>query len=138
MKYILYSLILLTLLLPLGGVSADGYLKDFESVEILRGFIQQDNTNEFVRLVADNNGTINFDNQCEESALQLIQRAEAKGYRLNFQVINVRDYARWRYLLPKGQLAWDDGHAVCSAIVGNDIYFIEPQNDNVWFAYHLD
>ena len=80
-------------------------------------------------LIADSNGEINLNGQpsnplydCDDYAGELQRRALKDGY-----IINV-------------ELDKENGlpHALNSVIIGNDWYFIEPQDGTYWFKTGLD
>ena len=71
---------------------------------------------------------------CEDYALALRDDAYSKGFHMNIQAV-------WDYRRPDtGELIteYNEGHAVNSTIIGNEMYFIEPQTDEYWLATYLD
>jgi len=72
---------------------------------------------------------------CDDYALDLQRKALADGYILSFQVIRGSEYnAFFKSKLPSAQTL----HAINSAIIGNNVYYIEPQTGEVVFAAYLD
>ena len=72
---------------------------------------------------------------CDDYALDLQHKALADGYIMSFEVIGESEYnALFKTPLPPSQSL----HAINLAIIGNNVYYIEPQTDEVVFAAHLD
>jgi hypothetical protein len=72
---------------------------------------------------------------CDDYALQMQNRALADGYIVSLQIINNSEYnALFTNQLPTSQAL----HAINSVVIGNDIYFVEPQTNEVVLAAHLD
>ena len=98
-------------------------LKPFESEAELAAWLDTDRTNElpYIKDLFE----------CENFALTLINHALKDGHHLSFQVL--KNYTR-----PDTSEFTKGPHAVNSAIIGNDIYFIDPQTDEFWVAYILE
>lgn len=62
------------------------------------------------------------DYDCDDFALTLQRRANRDGYQMSVTITR-----------KQGQL-----HMINLAVIGNDIYYIEPQTDEVWFFANLD
>ena len=58
----------------------------------------------------------NYD--CDDYAVALVYNALSDGYSVSLQV--------------------EDNHMLNSTVIGNNIYFIEPQNDKVWLWGYRD
>ncbi len=72
---------------------------------------------------------------CDDYALALQSKALTNGYILSFEIISRSEYkAVFKSQLPSGQSL----HAINLAIIGNSVYYIEPQTGEVAFAVHLD
>jgi len=72
---------------------------------------------------------------CDDYALDMQHKALADGYIMSFEVIGRSEYnALFKAKLPDSQSL----HAINSAIIGNDVYYIEPQTGEVAFVVHLD
>lgn len=110
-------------------------LRDFQSLDDLKAWLAQDDTNEWIILKPQGpDGEIVFNDQCEDFALQLQRRAEKAGYRLSFYPMDREEYFQmFGVWLPVGKT-----HAMNLAIIGNEIYLIEPQTDEVWLYGYLD
>ena len=98
-------------------------LTDWDSIEELVTFLEQDDTDQRIVLKAGDDGIIKFNGQCEDYALQLRNRAMAQGKYLSIIVIEVEGN---RY------------HALCMARIGNEFWYIEPQTDECWLFCYLD
>jgi hypothetical protein len=98
-------------------------LKQFESEEELAAWLDTDKTNElpYIKDLFE----------CENFARTLIRHALREGYYLSFQVL--KNYTR-----PDTNEFIAGPHAINSIIIGNVIYFIDPQTDDFWPAYVLE
>ncbi len=77
----------------------------------------------------------NTEVDCDDYALEMQNRALADGYIMSFQVIGRSEYNElFKTKLPDNQSL----HAINLAIIGNDVYYIEPQTGEVAFMVHLD
>ena len=110
-------------------------LENWESVEELKEFLDQDNPDIKILLIANEDGVVAFVDQCEDWAFQLIARAAEKGKRLIFVTINKGQY----YQYYKKPLSEGKVHALVGALVGdNELWYIEPTDDRHWLAFYLD
>ena len=106
----------------------------------LRNFKDLGELKQWLAAVAMNTTTIFFQLpdapvDCDDYALDLQRKALADGYILSFQVISRSEYnAVFQGELPPGQGL----HAINLAIIGNSVYYIEPQTGEVAFAIYLD
>jgi hypothetical protein len=72
---------------------------------------------------------------CDDYAIEMQQRALADGYIISFEIINAAEYNElFSTQLPTGQAL----HAINLAIIGNDVYYIEPQTGETVHAACLD
>ena len=111
-------------------------LSDFTSLEELQTFLAQDDTDTSLILVADSSGKINFNGSCEDYAFQLRDRAADIGKRLEAELLTRSEYVK--YYGDTGGLSVNDMHMVNKAVIGNDVFLIEPQDDKVWKVVSLD
>ena len=111
-------------------------LTDFASLEELQAFLAQDDTNEWLILTASSSGTVQFDGACEDYAFQLRDRASQIGKRLETELLTRSEYVE--YYGDTGGLGVNDKHMVNKAVIGNDVYLVEPQSDKVWKVVELD
>lgn len=72
---------------------------------------------------------------CEDYALRLQEKALRDGYIISFEVIHSAEYNALfkQKRIPSGAI-----HAINSVILGNDIYYIEPQTHEIVFVAYLD
>ncbi len=84
-------------------------LNYFISLEELKDWLKKDKTNTLVASYP------NFD--CDDYAYELQQRAIKDGYIISTEL----DWKKHEY------------HMLNSVRIGKDIYFVEPQDDTVWF-----
>ncbi len=89
-------------------------LNYFTSLEELKDWLKKDKTNTLVASYP------NFD--CDDYAYELQQRAIKDGYIISTE------------------LDWKNGeyHMLNSVRIGKGIYFVEPQDDTVWFHVSID
>ena len=117
---------------PAEARGASQLLQDWESIDELQQFLDDDDTSDTLILVAGNNGVITLDGVCEWYALQLRDRAMSQGKYLSIQILHPKEYRKWY-----GEYT-QDYHAVCMARIGSELWLIEPQTDKVWQAYVFD
>ena len=98
-------------------------IKQFESEEALIKWLHIDKTNElpYIRDLFE----------CENFSRTLMRHAQEDGYHMSFQVL--KNYTR-----PDTKEFIKGPHAINSTIIGNYIYFIDPQNDELWIAYMME
>ena len=105
-------------------------LREFESTEELESWLEENHIDEAVMLYASGK---KFD--CDDYARRLIKDAGTDGFQLWLQVL-LPDY---RHPDTGERITKrDEAHALCSAIIGNKLYFIEPQTDEYWFVADVD
>jgi hypothetical protein len=111
-------------------------LSDWDSLAELEAFLSQDTTDSHIYLIADENGVVKLTGNCEEVAFQLQGRAYEIGKRLDTEILTYAEYIK--YCGTDGGMRINDGHYINKAVVGNEVWFVEPQSDKVWLAYYLD
>lgn len=89
--------------------------KEFKSVDELKAWLAQDATNDTFYIFGDG-CLLNYD--CDDYAVALVRNALSDSYLVSLQV--------------------EDNHMINSTIIGNKIYFIDPQTDKVWFWGYRD
>jgi len=107
------------------GVPIVQPLRDFASYEELRMWLE---VNGGIVLVADSNGlisltTIDEQNDCDDQARRLQEKAEKDGYRLSVQIVNTG------YLC--GVEVSPLAHMGNLAIIGNSVYFVDVTRGNM-------
>ena len=100
-------------------------LRDFDSLEELEIWLVLDDTNEYVYLFADASGEVARDERydCDDYAIQLQRRAVSSGYLMSVTLVD-----------DPGQ----GPHMVNLAVIGDKVYYIEPQTDEYWYYCDLD
>jgi len=111
-------------------------LREFASLEELEAWLADDQT-DGVKLIFrwSDSGVVEIDldggpspnvwrdpnfQDCDDYAIALQKAAAEDGYAINVQLDTKKM------------------HALNSVFIGNEIYFVEPQTDGVWFAYYRD
>ena len=99
-------------------------LREFVSFQKLVDWLEQDDTDSTLYLT----GTVDFSTNlgsnydCDDFAYRLQKSALAEGYLMSTEII-----------VKKGKQ-----HMINSTSIGNNIYFIEPQTDEVWLETYRD
>lgn len=72
---------------------------------------------------------------CEDYAIRLQEKALRDGYIMSFEVIRSVEYNALfkQKRIPSGAI-----HAINSVILGNEVYYIEPQTHEIAFVAYLD
>ena len=72
---------------------------------------------------------------CEDYAIRLQEKALRDGYIISFEVIRSVEYNGLfkQKRIPNGAI-----HAINSVILGNEVYYIEPQTGEIAFVAYLD
>ena len=98
-------------------------LQEFESEEELAEWLSNDKTDElpYIKDIFE----------CENFARSLMKHALEDGRYMSFQVL--KNYTR-----PKTKEFTEGPHAINSTIIGNYIYFLDPQTDDYWIAFKLE
>ena len=99
-------------------------LREFTSLEELRAWLAEDDTDEYVYLWAGKDGVCQLSDKydCDDYALQLQRRAAKSGFLISTTIIEEQGKP----------------HMINLACISNGIYYIEPQTDKVWFHCHKD
>ena len=93
----------------------DGEPNEFESVQALKRWLATDNTshNKWVFDVYD----------CDNFARDLVKAAYRDNYLMGIYVLDYGNHT---------------SHIMCSTIIGNGIWAIEPQTDQAWYVMQVD
>ena len=89
--------------------------QEFGSVGELKVWLAQDDTDSTIYIFGT--GCVSL-YDCDDYAVALVYNALFDGYSVSLQV--------------------ESNHMLNSTVIGNNIYFIEPQNDKVWLWGHRD
>jgi len=93
-------------------------ISEFPSLEVLEKWLAEDDLDSRVVLRADSTGLVVFTGSCDYTALELQRRALNDGFLMSTEI------------LEQGKKL----HMICSAVIGNSIYFVEPSDDKVWLG----
>ncbi|MFC1985501.1 hypothetical protein ACFLWC_00730 [Chloroflexota bacterium] len=113
-------------------VEVPAQLNEFSSIEELEEWLEKNDVDHVLHGV----GVLNLAQyDCEDYAQNLAKQAIKDGYYMWVQVLH-HPYRRpdTGKILTKFNVA----HTVCSAIIGNNWYYIEPQTDEYWLAVKVD
>ena len=72
--------------------------------------------------------------ECEDYAIRLQEKALRDGYIISFEIIHPSEYNS----LFKQKIPYSSIHAINSVVIGNEIYYIEPQNHEIVFVAYID
>ena len=99
-------------------------LREFTSVEELKTWLAEDDTDQYVHLVAGKDGICQPSDKydCDDYALQSQREAAKSGFLISATIVNESGRP----------------HMINLACIGNNIYYIEPQTDQVWFHCYKD
>ena len=104
--------------------------RNFETLEELRGWLALNAVSAGVYLQAPG-----MEIDCDDYALELQRKALNDGFIISFEIIGRSEYKNlFGAPLPTNSSL----HAINLAIVGNGIYYIEPQTAEVVFVANLD
>ena len=97
---------------------------EFASLEELKKWLAEKSVTKSIFFFVIPDGTQASSNKydCDDYALDLQKRALEDGYLMSTSIIE-----------KQGQL-----HMINLATIGNDVYYIEPQTDEVWFYCNRD
>jgi molybdopterin converting factor small subunit len=105
-------------------------ISNFKTLDELKGWMNN----------TYNQATIRFQQadtviDCDDYAFEMQREALKDGYIISFEIISVSEYNElFSYQLPEtGSL-----HAINLAIIGNSVYYIEPQTGETVHAAYLD
>lgn len=72
---------------------------------------------------------------CDDYAVRLQEEALRDGYIISFEVIHSEEY---NDLFKQKRIPRGATHAINSVIIGNEVYYIEPQTNEIVFAAYID
>jgi hypothetical protein len=98
--------------------------RQFASLDELEAWLAEDDTDEYVYLFAGKDGVCQPSDKydCDDYAFQLQERAADSGFLISVTIIKKQGKP----------------HMINLACIGNSIYYIEPQSDEVWFYCNRD
>ena len=100
-------------------------LREFASLEELKAWLAEDDTDECVHLVVGEDGVsrlLDVKYDCDDYAIRLQRQAARSGFLMSVAIIEEQGKP----------------HMINLACISNDIYYIEPQTDEVWFYCRTD
>lgn len=118
-----------------------------KEVEVSRPLLHFENTNDFKQWLSNvnlieigfsvidqnNNNITKFD--CDDYARSLQDKALQDGYIISFEVIRSAEY---NSLFREKKIPIGAIHGINSAIIGNEVYYIEPQTKEIVFVANID
>ena len=105
-------------------------LRYFRDTDELESFLKESDADHHAYIRATEEGIIDLRKyDCDDYAIALQNHAEDAGFRMNIQIVK-------NYKMPNGRFV--AGHTLNSTIIGNKLYFIEPQTDDYWLEAYLD
>ena len=105
-------------------------LRNFKDLEELERWLRDRNNTTTVRFQQTDSIM-----DCDDYALEMQRKALEDGYIVSFEIIGASEYNQlFSYTLPPGQSL----HAINLAIIGNSVYYIEPQTDEIILAAYMD
>jgi hypothetical protein len=109
-------------------------LRYFRDLDELKGWLAQDDTDSLVIAQADSNGIMHTENQCEDYALELQERALRAGYIVSTETLYQAEYYElYQRVMPPGVC-----HMVNLVVIGQDTYIVDPDTDQIWYWHPLD
>ena len=110
-------------------------LLHFENTNDLKQWLSNVNLIEIGFNVVDqnNNNITKFD--CDDYARSLQDKALQDGYIISFEVIRSAEY---NSLFREKKIPVGAIHGINSAIIGNEVYYIEPQTKEIVFVANID
>jgi len=110
-------------------------LLHFKNTDDLKQWLSNVNLIEIGFNVIDqnNNNITKFD--CDDYARRLQDKALQDGYIISFEVIRSAEY---NSLFREKKIPVGAIHAINSAIIGNEVYYIEPQTKEIIFVANID
>jgi len=114
-------------------------VREFESLDELKGWLETDETDKchimILHIDPGMSGTFNIGECCEDYAMRLQKSALDDGYIMSVSTIWGDEY---NALFTQKQCQYCEKHTINLTIIGNRVWYIEPQNDEIQFAINLD
>lgn len=107
-------------------------LRYFRDTDELESFLKESDVDHHAYIRATEEGIIDLTLRkydCDDYAIALQNHAEDAGFRMNIQIVKNYKMSNGRFVA---------GHTLNSTIIGNKLYFIEPQTDDYWLEAYLD
>jgi len=110
-------------------------LLHFENISNLKQWLSNVNLIEIGFIVIDQNNNNISKLDCDDYARSLQDKALQDGYIISFEVILSAEY---NSLFKEKRIPAGAIHAINSAIIGNEVYYIEPQTKEIVFVANID
>lgn len=110
-------------------------LEDWNSLDELKAFLKEDDTDSHLYIIATEDGTVSFEGVCRNQAEHLREMAEAIGKRLETESLT-RTEAIMYFDIGQELKPWGR-HDICKARIGNEMWFVEPGTDKIFLAYYI-
>jgi hypothetical protein len=107
----------------------------FENLADLRQWLSNISVIEIGFNVVDQNNNSISQLDCDDYARRLQDKALQNGYIISFEVIRSAEY---NSLFKEKKIPAGAIHAINSTIIGNEVYYIEPQTKEIVFVANLD
>jgi len=108
-------------------------LRHFQDLDELEGWLGQEVLFVGIDVVDERTGKFIKRWECVDYAIRLQEKALKEGYIMSFEVIHHSEYNS----LFKQKIPYGSSHAINSLIIGNEIYYIEPQNHEIVFVANI-
>ena len=108
-------------------------LRHFQDLDELEGWLGQEVLFVGIDVVDERTGKFIKRWECADYAIRLQEKALKDGYIMSFEVIHHSEYNR----LFKQKIPYGSSHAINSVIIGNEIYYSEPQNHEIVFVANI-
>jgi hypothetical protein len=110
-------------------------LLQFESLAVLKQWLSNVKLIDIHFNVVDQTGNSIQKFDCDDYASRLQGKALQEGYIMSFEVIRHTEY---NSLFTEKKIPLGAIHAINSVIIGNGVYYIEPQTREIVFVANLD
>uniref|UniRef100_A0A6M3IUS2 Uncharacterized protein n=1 Tax=viral metagenome TaxID=1070528 RepID=A0A6M3IUS2_9ZZZZ len=116
----------------------EGMLLDWESVDELKAWLEYDDAP--LILIANKDGVVSFNGQCEDTAFEARNRAYEIGKWLDTEILSRAESIKYRQHISGDvySLGVNDGHYLNKAVIDNEVWFVQADTDTIWLGYYLD
>ena len=108
-------------------------LRHFQDLDELERWLGQEVLFVGIDVVDERTGKFIKRWECVDYAIRLQEKALEDGYIMSFEVIHHSEHNS----LFKQKIPYGSSHAINSVIIGNEIYYIEPQNHEIVFVANI-
>ena len=107
-------------------------LRDWDSVLELECFLALDD--EPLLLIVGTDGSVKLGGNCEDYSFQLRNRAMEWSRILDTEIITGYEFNR----MYRRTAGYNVIHMLNKAVIGNEVWLVEPQTDEIWLYAYLD